>query len=273
MAYTNDMSAHALALEGVRNARELGGYAAADGRSVKRGLLLRTARLDRASDADVQRLAGQYKLELAIDLRASYERERDPEPVWPNVKQIHIDIMADTMADAGVFVESWRDFKDDPVGGLLNIARSGAFSVTAYRDMMMTRSALTGWRRFFELLLEPREGAVLWHCTSGKDRTGIAAALTLLALGADRETVLYDFMLTNDFTLGHIAALEEKARARGADDALMAEVRGLVGVRRESMEILLDHMESAPGGIPGYLERELGIGVPETARLRGVYLE
>ena len=84
-----------LSLTGVGNARELGGYAAADGRSVKRGVLLRSARLCDATDEDAQRLTEDYHLGVIVDLRSADEMENAPDVQIEGVTYRNFDIFGD----------------------------------------------------------------------------------------------------------------------------------------------------------------------------------
>jgi protein-tyrosine phosphatase len=115
---------------------------------------------------------------------------------------------------------------------------------------------------FFQLLLASNEPTV-FHCTAGKDRTGFAAALVLHALGATREEILRDYLLTNE-------RLRPSTYVWKGLDPNVAGV--LWGVRPEFLQAAFEAVEQDHGSLDAYLARELGVGEAERARLRALYL-
>lgn len=205
--------AHTLGLSGVENARQLGGYVTRDGRVVKDNVLLRTGKLSGATEADLALLAG-LNLTQIVDLRTTAEIREGPDPVLDGVVNTQINILGDdssaTSAVTGIY-------GSDPVQAIIAIVQSGQFGNDMYLSFLESENGLAGYRAFFQKLLGQKEGeALLWHCTGGKDRAGTAAVLLLSALGVDRETVLQDFMLTNDFNAQKIAYMAQAAQAKGA---------------------------------------------------------
>ena len=117
-----------------------------------------------------------------------------------------------------------------------------------------------------------------FNCSAGKDRTGVAAALTLLALGVPRETVLEDFLLSNAAAEAQGAARVQAAAADPAAQAMLARLpeelrRVLAGVEREWLENALQAIEAREGSLEAYFERQLGLGPRQIAALRARYLE
>ena len=111
-----------------------------------------------------------------------------------------------------------------------------------------------------------------FNCSAGKDRTGIAAALLLTALGVPRETVIGDYMLTNQ-TLDPAKLMAGRAMANSPFAALPPEaVRMLVGVDRSYIEAAFAVVDAHAGGAQGYLRDELGLDAKAIARLRRLYL-
>ena len=129
-----------------------------------------------------------------------------------------------------------------------------------YRGFVRTSS--TRFAEFFGLLLESGEPTV-FHCTAGKDRTGFAAALVLHALGATREEILRDYLLTNE-------RLKPPTFVWKGLDPHVARV--LWGVQPEFLQAAFDAVEEDHGGLDGYLRGALGIGDAERTRLRSLYL-
>jgi protein-tyrosine phosphatase len=120
---------------------------------------------------------------------------------------------------------------------------------------------------------EPDKGAVLWHCTDGKDRTGCAAMLLLSALVASRETIMEDYLLTNEYNAAVWIAVRQKAEACHMPPVKRDAMLFMSGCVEESyMEYAIDLLEKRYGDVTGYLKDALGIGSGELHALREKYL-
>jgi protein-tyrosine phosphatase len=134
---------------------------------------------------------------------------------------------------------------------------------TAYLDYG-TRF-IGAYRGLFDLLLDPARHALLFHCSAGKDRTGLGAALVLSALGASRQTVLADYVATDRLWQRDFALPPETPKP-------LAEA--LLGTHPALLEAALEAAEAAHGGsMPQLLERGLGLDAARLDRLRGLLLD
>ena len=261
-------------LAGVRNARELGGYAAPGHQRVRRGVLLRTAHLAAATEEDLRRLTEEFSLGCIVDFRTTAEWSNQPDRSVPGAAYYHLLVVDESDPNGSIARDTAQFQRGDYHQVLLDLVASGRYNTNIYVDMLLSPWGLEAYRAFFRLLLRNNGGrALLFHCTAGKDRTGIAAALLLSALGVGRETVLEDFVLTNRYLTEQISAAVDAVRASGADDEVIQLVRGLAGVDRSCLETLLDTLDERYGGVPGFLSAELGFSQEELARLRELYLE
>lgn len=268
--------AQALLVTGIENARQLGGYETADGRHVKRDVLLRTAKLSDAPSEELAALKDIYHLGVVVDFRTLAEREGAPDPEIDGVDNIVLDVLDEgSRTGAGAAIAGiYENGGAEPAGVMLNIIRSGCVSERMYADMAFDPAAEKGFRDFFRILLENGgQKAVLWHCSGGKDRTGAAAVLLLLALGVNKETALRDFELTNEFLREKIAYMESRAAELTDDPEEIAWVKDLTGVNRKYMEKLLDTLEEKYGSQERYLTEGLGLDRAELEQLREMYLE
>ena len=268
--------AQALLVTGIENARQLGGYETADGRHVKRDVLLRTAKLSDAPSEELAALKDIYHLGVVVDFRTLAEREGAPDPEIDGVDNIVLDVLDEgSRTGAGAAIAGiYENGGAEPAEVMLNIIRSGCVSERMYADMAFNSAVEKGFRDFFRILLKNGgQKAVLWHCSGGKDRTGAAAVLLLLALGVNRETVLKDFELTNEFLREKIAYMESRAAELTDDPEEIAWVKDLTGVNRKYMEKLLDTLEEKYGSQDRYLTEGLGLDRTELEQLREMYLE
>ena len=133
---------------------------------------------------------------------------------------------------------------------------------------------MKGYREFFQVLLNNEDGkAVLWHCTGGKDRAGLAAVLVLSALGVDRETILNDFALTNNFVQQNVEYMGRMAMQLTSNPDEINGVMYLTGVNRDYMETLLNTIDEQYGSIEGYLVNAIGLTPDDFTKLQTMYLE
>ena len=217
-----------LGLEMVWNDRELGGYVMADGRRIKEGLLLHSGRLCDATPEDVELLSSKYHVRMIADLRNDGEVAAKPDAEIPGA-ELRQFVLYGTKDEEGF---------DNPV----------------YIRYLVTQTAKTGYKGMFDALLETEEGAFLWHCKSGKDRTGLAAMLILTALGADEDTIFYDFLLTN------------------AVNEAEPDMDGAGPVKEEDMRLAIDYLTETYGSVMGYITDALGVSEADIKVLQDRYL-
>ncbi len=276
----------------LRNARELGGIRLGDGRRVRRGLLLRTGRLFDASAEDLRRLREDYKLALILDMRDESEVRRTPDPEIPGVKWVHtpiidFDFMKKSIAaklqghqEPPPEVAPDRYDMETTLDRMLWMAREGlkkgdadpglGTAYASYLDCPLGREKLG---LFFHELAANDRGATLWHCFTGKDRTGIAAGLILEVLGADWETIAEDYETSNLYYTQEVEELEEILRRKGAEEELIAPICGFAGVYRPMLAAAWDYLNREWGGAVGYLTGACGVSEEELETIRARYIE
>lgn len=250
------ITARPVALDGVCNVRDLGGYRVRDG-IIRPGRLLRGADLSGLTDSGQQQLT-QLSVDRVIDLRTDSEVAGAPDKYPAGVQLVRLDVLKAVMqghsADPKEMVA--RLGQQDPTQILLEV----------YRAFVTDAACLEAWRGFFNTLLESDDGAVYFHCTAGKDRTGFAAALTLLALGASTELVIADYLLSNRFREQENQRLLAKFMAF-APDKRPEEILTLLQVQEAWLQNSLNAMDDRYGSADAFLRDALGIGAVERRRL------
>lgn len=161
----------------------------------------------------------------------------------------------------------------DSVQGLVDLAKSSLINDDLYTAVLTSEYTKQVYHDFFELLLSKPDGAVLFHCAHGKDRTGMAAVLLLSALGVDRETCISDFALTNDFMKPAIDSVVEQAKKITDDETVLNSVAGLVGVTASCMENVFDEAQAQYGSMIEFIKQGIGLTDDEVQQLRSMYLE
>lgn len=250
-----------LPLEGVQNARDIGGYRTADGRTVKWGLLFRTGELSHLTQADIAYLKARGVRSIH-DLRTVDERRAQP-TAWTGVGAPPVtafDYNFDTSGFAALFE-----------GGIPSAEKAREVFAASYPEILRTQQPQH--RALFTDILKG-EGAVLYHCTAGKDRTGIATALILSALGVPRDTIIADYELSNRYYRGHVSAAgAEAAPQMAAFMRLPKEVTDVfMGVDARYLQAIFTTIDRDYGSVEAYLDRELGVGKDDVERLRAMYL-
>ena len=259
-------------LTSVANARELGGYVTTDGRRVKSGVLLRTANLADINAEDAAKLENVYKVGYVIDFRFETELKGFKDKEINGAKHVNIDVLQ--LPDS----EMKKDYKkvmSDPVVAYYETKRLGLIDERLYINIAESDKGAAGYGKFFDVLLSADEGrAVLFHCTCGKDRTGIAAMLILGALGVDNRTILKDYTLTNEYNAETAKRITEYVKSLTDDKEVIENFAVIKAVVREKfMQNLLEHVDKTYGGVVGYLKTRLSLTDEELDRLKEKYLE
>lgn len=244
-----------LEFEKLINARELGGLRAAGGRVTRPGLLFRTAGLFPASEGDLARLAGEYGIRHVFDFRDLTEVERQPDPELPGAERHLIPVLPALPGGEELRLEG-KSPQD-----VLEVFRR-MYLIFAQDDV-----CADAYRRFFRILVENAGQPVLWHCTQGKDRTGVAALLLLTALGVSERDILDDYYLSNTGLQCEYQALIES----GMDSERLALMRMVLFVQSECIGDYLQSLERGFGGTEGYLRTRLGLTDADFAALREGY--
>jgi protein-tyrosine phosphatase len=193
-----------LGIDSARNFRDIGGYRTTDGRWVRPGLVYRSNKLNSLTDAEQQRLLSQH-LTLDVDLRNAVERHDDPDRVPAGVTYQVADVVS---LNHGI------RFHDSALMTLAEAIAAGLFSGSSdlgqsigYPFMVNFVGADYAFRDLVTAVATNDSGATVYHCSSGKDRTGWSTAVLLTLLGVPRETVEADFLASNDY-LGNPKAVE-----------------------------------------------------------------
>lgn len=247
----------------VPNFRDLGGYATADGRVVRSGVLYRSTALARLSDADLPTVDA-LGLRTVFDLRTEAERESRPDRLPNGATLVVCDVMAGredaTPAQLGALLDDPAQAKE-----LIGDGKSEEFMRAAYRQIVTTPAAHEAYRQLFTSLLDDGVPPALFHCTTGKDRTGWAAASTLLLLGVSADDVMADYLLTNRYLLPALKFVFDRFETAGGDPELL---RPVLGVEASYLQTGLDELEAEFGTIEDYFATALGIDAAAQAELR-----
>lgn len=237
-------------LQGATNFRDLGGYRGHGGRPVRWRRLFRSDHLGGLTDGDRSRLAA-LGLGKAFDFRGVAERAATPYAL--------ADVDQHSLAIEPSVVQRMQELA--AAGAALTVPVVTALMTDLYRSLINDQAHR--FAELFEQLLQT-DAPVVFHCTAGKDRTGVAAALILLALGVPRDQVMQDYLLSNE--------LYRHGPAPGS--ALPEEVLAVLWrVQPDFLGAALRAADDQHGGVEHYLANRLRLGPAARDALARRYLQ
>jgi protein-tyrosine phosphatase len=249
-----------LPLSGAVNFRDLGGYWTSNNRQVKRGLVFRSDHLSRLTPED-QQILEHLQFKVVCDLRTTQEQQRHPD-LLPQDGSIHLLLLP---VQAGTF---------DPALAMKRL-RSGErdwlsldFFIRLYQQYLDDFGPI--WGKIFRLIAAPANLPLVFHCTGGKDRTGICAALLLLTLGVEKENIFLDHDRSNACNAERLQSIYAQFADLGigpeqAAPYLQAPV--------EPLAAMLEHLKNTYGTVDNYLLTKAGLDETTLAVLRSNLLE
>ncbi|MDO4962261.1 MAG: tyrosine-protein phosphatase [Eubacteriales bacterium] len=254
-------------LEKLHNTRDLGGIETADGRHIKPHRLIRSGQICFASENDLNRLKSEYDLKVIADFRNDDEVREKPDPIMEGVSYVRLNAIK--FEAAGIT----RDKKSENSSLRRMMERnSETYMPDMYSKMIKNEHTRQIYREFLTMLSEQKSGSVLWHCTAGKDRTGLAAVFILEILGVPYERILDDYLSTNTFIAPEVELIMDMIQ-RNTPGVVMPAMRRMLSADKCYLDAAYRAAEELAGSMPEYIEQYLGVDEAMKARLRDLYLE
>lgn len=239
----------------IDNIRDLGGIQTADGHTIVLNRLFRSSDLHKLSKKELDILKKDYDLRVVIDFRSTKSSIDRRDLIDESIKYYHkytLKFLETNSYNEEITVEPDDFFKD------------------VYRRLALQEEAIEAYRKFFRLIIENEEGAILWHCTSGKDRTGIAAALLLRVLGCDLETIYQQHFRTNEIT---VPILKEKLKEIDPDDKQKIKYYEAYYItKKEYIDEYFNAVNEKYNSIDDYILNQLKVSESSKRVLRDRYL-
>jgi protein-tyrosine phosphatase len=251
-----DSAIRRIKLQGAINFRDLGGYATQDGRHLKWKQVYRSADISKLSDSDLNILAARM-ISTVVDLRGVNESAKAPDRLNPNTDYI--------LCPAGS-------------DGDLNNWMKKLTSLTSGGDSMMvvyySNTSYLGarYKPFFEKLLSmPVGNALLFHCTAGKDRTGIGAALFLYALGVPYQIIVDDYLATNYYRAqDNDIKIKQMEQYMHINDQVAKDI---MSANKDYLDATFASIVKQYGSVDNFLESEIGLDGAKIKMLKNKFLE
>ncbi|MBC1590632.1 tyrosine-protein phosphatase [Listeria welshimeri] len=254
------ISERILPLESVFNFRDMGGYESKNGQHVRWGKLYRSSNLVHISKEDTE-LLQKLHIKWICDLRSSSEVKAQPTPAIQGVLNKHIPIGTAKNEETTLPITNDQAIYEPLMG-------------ESYRVFVQS---MEGFKEIFDEILKDAESGVpfVFHCTAGKDRTGVLGALLLTLLDVPEKTIFDDYTITNRYQdeilaeMGGIISLF----ANGSEKIDLETFRPMAEARPAYLEIAFDEMRKQFGSVDKYLEEGIGITAEQKAAFQKLLLE
>lgn len=258
-----------ISLDSTDNFRELGGYKTADGHTIKWHKLLRSGSLGNLNQKDLNFLEN-YGVRYDVDLRSDPEVTDAPDQIQVG----DIDYIFDP-----IFNEDRTDNSQDPddFRKILETNKTYGYDhmTDVYRQMVTHEYCRNAFHNLFMILLENKKDgqSVLFHCTAGKDRTGMSALLILSALGVDLETIKEDYILTNKVVKHIIDAKVEDVKHQDFSPHAIESLKTLYSVNMDFLNAAIAEINHRYNNMDNFLHEGIGLTDQNITDLKAIYLE
>jgi len=251
-----DSSIREIKLQGAVNFRDIGGYKTNDGKKVKMNVLYRSAALNTLTDADLAKLES-LDIKYDFDFRGPYEVKTAPDKIPAGTTRISLPAGSENIGDSNYLKNMGKYLKSD------------SFMMSFYTVLTPFKDRYTPL--FDSLISNKNTSPMLFHCTAGKDRTGIAAALILYALGVDEQTIFDDYEATNYYRRNENAkSIAQMTKYYGLDEKT---AQNLMGAKKDYIAATFATIRAKYGSIDVYLDKELGLTKKKINQLRTMYTQ
>ena len=251
-----------------RNFRDLGNLPAADGKKIKKGKLYRSGHLCKISEKTAKFLHEEKGLKTLIDLRSPSELAEHQDVVDAGVRYIHLPPLNDQQNPS----INRNNRKSVLISIMEKEGGAKKHLSDIYRLMVTQRESLDAFAQMLKIMADENNTAVLWHCTQGKDRTGIAAAIILLALGVDRKDIMRDYMRTNRSKRLINSLIFVGVSAVTFSIYAAHSLNLLLSAKKYFLQAAFDEIDHVYGGTEAFLRDGIGLSDEDILHLRNIYL-
>lgn len=188
--------------KGLRNTRDLGQFETTDGKSIKKGVIYRSGRIDKMSKKRIKKFLEEYNIKTIIDLRTQVEVSESKHFIYPQyVDYYHIPVLNQQFFGITHEINKMSKAMMEQRKKLSESYSATNYMVEMYKSIVFEPSSQRHFSTIFDIFATQQEGAILFHCTSGKDRTGITSLFLLTLLGVSDEDILRDYEISNEFNM------------------------------------------------------------------------
>ena len=224
--------------------------------NIKEKKLIRSSSLSKLSEKDANTLAYKYNVETIIDLRTDAEIKNKDTKV-PGTLYCHIPLL--TGSELGITHESGRRKLPTHIPSLCDTY-----------PKLVTYDKKDAWRSIFEIFANNKKGAVLWHCSAGKDRCGLVSAILEYILGLNEEIIMNDYLLSNEYyEIPYKYALASIILNKNAK----VKFKELFLAKKEYLLSALNYIKDTYGNMDVFLKEVCDVDENKKNKIRSLYLK
>lgn len=248
------------------NTRDLKGMKTTDNLKIKPNRLIRSGSLHKLSNEDIETLMN-YNLKIVIDFRSNYEFNNRPDIRIPGVTYLNFPALKENKNE-----NNNSKHHDSNLLKLVDKETGGKkLLLNTYKELVTTNEGLNAYKNFFKVVLENEDGAILWHCSQGKDRAGIAAFLLEYALGVSLNDCINDYLYTNVAMERKIKELTPIVLKKSNNDfSLLEMLEEVFSAKMEYLNETLNIINNTYNGLDNFLTKILNVDIE---KIRNKYLE
>ena len=236
-------------LEGADNTRDLGGLKTTEGAVIKDKQLIRSNRLSRITQKDKILLETEYHLQKILDLRTPMEVEQEPDLEVAGVSR------EQETRKQMLHMEEFPEMSD------------------IYTMMIKEEFCRKQISQAVREIMNTKNGAVLWHCTEGKDRCGLLSATILFLLDVSEDDVMEDYLKTNKAAITRVEKLKKKLHLAGLHREKIEKIEGYFVAKEEFLNAALKTMKEEYGSINQFMIKGLNISMQQKEDFKQKVLE
>lgn len=238
-------------MESLENFRDIGGIKTIDGRTVIEKQFLRSAEFANLSKSDISELLNVFDLKWDIDFRSALEVKQVPDEVIEGVTYEHLDVVG-AKNDQAAAVQANMTNPDVKLDGK-------KIMIEGYEEMVSSESGRKAYSEFLTGFLTHPNETTLFHCTGGKDRTGIGAALILSSLNVSQELILEDYLKTNEGLKNSDKVSMEQYKKAGLSAEKIDQLEEMSKADPTYLEAAFNKIKSEYGNLDNYFTKGLGL--------------
>lgn len=256
-------------LDKLDNTRDLGGFVAENGKKIKPCRLIRSGEMAKATKNDINILKDKHKLKIIVDLRTDIEIERKPDPEIEGVNYINLPVVDE--ATVGITREKTAAASAVKLIKTMEISAS-EYMQNMYRALVVNETSINRLKEFFDVLLNTEDGAVLFHCSAGKDRVGALTAILLSVLGVSRDVIIKDYLATEKFGEKFNRKYKLVAMLISKSKRVSEYAKVFLSTNKDFLLAFFDEIEKNYGSVLNYAEICLGLDKEKQEKLKEMYL-
>lgn len=259
-----------IVLENLHNTRDLGYLRTITGQQVTPRKLIRSGALALATSEELHVLVEDYSVRTVIDLRTPDEQIKKPDPQEEMSRVRFVDAPILGFSTTGIT-------REDGLAGMAKtlpaLDRDPVEVMTKlYPNMLLDDVGIKGFSRFFDELVQNEEGAVLWHCSAGKDRAGLASVLLLTVLEVPHSAIVADYLATNQYLEGRSDELKKLIPTEFLSQSLLQSLQVFNSASETFLSAGLKAVEEQYGSLDTYMHEALNVDADKRALLKSKYL-